>query len=96
MGSDLTKKKMHLCKKRFSARRRLPEGFSSDNRSNFLGARSDLMKIQKRLDGEQTEDLMSNIVSREGNVRVTISSRAPLFRGLWEAAVMQMKYHLTE
>ena len=54
------------------------------------------MKIQKRLDGEQTEDLMSNIVSREGNVCVTISSRAPLFRGLWADAVMQMKYHLTE
>ena len=87
MVSSLNKQDCIMALKRFVARRGKPKKMISDNGSNFIGARNDLMKIQAIL-GKSNRSKSLKIEW------VTIPPRAPHFGGVWEAGVKSMKRHL--
>ena len=94
MVTRLTKEACILSLKGFTARRGKPEKILSDNGSNFIGARNDLIKIKELLDKNGTDKSVVSFVNSQGTEWVTIPPRAPHFGGLWEAAVKSMKRHM--
>ena len=94
MVTRLTKEACIPSLERFTARRGKPEKILSDNGSNFIGARNDLIKIKELLDKNGTDKSVVSFVNSQGTERVTIPPRAPHFGGLWEAAVKSMKRHM--
>ena len=94
MVTRLTKEAGILSLKRFTARRGNSEKILSDNGSNFIGARNDLIKIKELLDKNGTDKSVVSFVNSQGTEWVTIPSRAPHFGGLWEAAVKSLKRHM--
>ena len=92
--TDLSKKSCIMTLKRFIARRGLPEKLFSDNRTNFIRARNDLMKIKILFSKDSNEHSINHFVTQRGIDWVTIPPRAPHFGGLWEAAIKSMKRHL--
>ena len=62
----------------------------SDNGSNFIGTRNELLKVQELLNREKQE----NFINNQGIEWVTIPTKAPHFGGLWEATVKSMKRHM--
>ena len=91
---DLTKESCISALKQFIGRRGKPEKIFSDNGTNFIGVRNDLLKMQSLFSKENTKDSISNFISQKGIEWVTIPPRAPHFGGLWEAVVKSMKRHL--
>ena len=91
--SNLTKEACILAVKRFSARRGTPTKLFSDNGSNFIGARNDLIKLQEILSSKEENSLFV-YANQKGSQWITIPSRSPHFGGLWEAGVKSMKRHL--
>ena len=92
--SDLTTLAFMAALRRFVARRGCPNTISSDNGSNFIGAKNNLKELYSFL---QSTDTNSNIHQYLLSRRITwnnIPERAPHFGGLWESAVKKMKYHL--
>ena len=92
--TDLSKDSCILPLKRFISSRGLPEKVFSDNGSNFIGARNDLMKVRAILSVDSGGNSVTDFVIQKGIQWVTIRPRAPHFGGLWEAAVKSMKRHL--
>ena len=90
----LTKEHCILALKRFIARRGLPAKILSDNGSNFIGTRNELLKVQELLNREKQENSIINFINNQGIEWVTIPTKAPHFGGLWEAAVKSMKRHM--
>ena len=93
--SDLTTPAFRACLDRFVSRRNTPQHLYSDNGSNFLGARNDLLELQRFLQ-LQTEDpeIQHYLPSHHRIEWHTIPQRSPHFGGLWESAVRSMKKHL--
>ena len=89
----MTKEACILALKRFSARRGTPTKLFSDNGSNFIGARNDLIKLQEILSSKEENSLFV-YANQKGSQWITIPSRSPHFGGLWEAGVKSMKRHL--
>jgi transposase InsO family protein len=75
--------------RRFCSRRGAPKALYSDNGTNFIGARKELLLIR-----EQLEQTFPNLASEEGIMWNTIPPGSPHFGGLWEAAVKSMKLHM--
>ena len=92
--TDLSKDSCILALKRFISRRGLPEKLFSNNGSKFIGARNDLMKVRAILCKDSGGNSVTDFLMRKGIQWVTIPPRAPLFGGLWEAAVKSKKRHL--
>ena len=90
----LTKEHCILALKSIIARRGLPAKILSDNGSNFIGTRNELLKVQQMPNREKQENSIINFISNQGIEWVTIPTKAPRFGGLWEAAVKSMKRHM--
>ena len=93
--TSLTKEDCIMALKRFTARRGAPRKIITDNGTNFIGARNELMKIQSIFDKKSPDgkQLLHHLAS-QGTDWTTIPPRAPHFGGIWEAAVKSMKRHL--
>ena len=65
----------------------------SDNGTNFIGARIDLMTIKSRFSKDSNENSINHFVTQRGIDWVTVPPRAPHFGGLWEAAIKSVKRH---
>ena len=92
--TSLTKEDCLFAIKRFISRRGMPEKILTDNGTNFLGARSDLIKLKALLDKDDTGNSLVNFVNERNCEWLTIPPRAPHFGGLWEAAIKSMKRHM--
>ena len=79
--SNLTKEACILALKRFSARHGTPTKLFSDNGSNFIGARNDLIKLQEILSSKEENSLFV-YANQKGSQWITIPSRSPHFGGL--------------
>ena len=84
--SSLTSDAMVAALRRFIARRGSPSQIVSDNATNFVGARRDLIELDKMV--KECAQKYSYIDWH------FIPPRSPNFGGLWEAAVKSMKHHL--
>ena len=92
--SDLTTETFLAALRRFIARRGLPRDLHTDNGSNFLGAKHDLMELYKFMDTPEVQSTIHDAMLTQRIRWHTIPERAPHFGGLWEAAVRSTKYHL--
>ena len=92
--TTLTKEDCLFAIKRFISRRGMSEKILTDNETNFLGARSDLIKLKALLDKDDTGNSLVNFVNERNCEWLTIPPRAPHFGGLWEAAIKSMKRHM--
>ena len=81
-------------KKRFTARRGLPQKLFSDNGRNFIGTRNDMIRLQELINKDGNKKSIGNFISQLGKEWLTIPPRAPHFGGLWQAAIKSMKRHL--
>ena len=77
--------------RRFTARRGTPSVIWSDNGTNFVGARAELLALQKFLKSDNTQQGISHFCSNHQMEWKLIPPRAPHFGGLWEAGVRAMK-----
>ena len=93
---NLSKDACILALKRFFARRGTPSKSKilSDNGTNFIGARNDLLKLDQVFESKNNKDSVVSFAEQRGTEWVTIPPRAPHFGGIWEAAVKRMKHHL--
>ncbi len=89
--SDLTKDACLAAIRRFTSRRGLPKVIYSDNATNFIGTRNELLKIQQLFAPQDSYNEIDNYCADKGISCVTIPTRAPHFGGLWEAGVKSMK-----
>ncbi|XP_035222006.1 uncharacterized protein LOC118194902 [Stegodyphus dumicola] len=81
--TDLTSKSLIAGLKRFFARRGKSSAIFSDNARNFVGARSELQRLEKLV--KQSEFGVASYLVSEGIVWKFLPPRAPNFGGLWEA-----------
>ena len=92
--SDLTTSAFMAARKRFVARRGCPNTISSDNGSNFIGAKNQLKDLYSFLQSTETNSSIHEYLLSRRITWNNIPERAPHFGGLWESAVKKMKYHL--
>ena len=92
--ASLTKEDCFFALNRFIARRGMPSKISSDIGTNFLGARSDLIKTEALLNKEDKNHSIISFAAEKNCEWITIPPRAPHFGWLWEAAIKSMKRHL--
>ena len=93
--SDLTTAAFKACLLRFISRRNKPKHLYSDNGSNFLGAKKEILELQSFLKKQDTnEDIRQYLLSTNEITWHNIPPRSPHFGGLWESAVKSMKKHL--
>ena len=93
--SDLSTASFKACLARFVSRRNKPQHLYSDNGSNFLGAKKEIMELQNFLKQQTTDDdIRHYLLSTHQITWHNIPPRAPHFGGLWEGAVKSMKKHL--
>lgn len=91
--NDLSTEEFLATLRRFISRRGQPGNLYSDNGTNFVGANSELMKIRKFVQDNQTA-LSDRNDFGSGIKWHFIPSSSPHFGGLWEAGVKSMKFHL--
>ena len=90
--SNLTTEACIAALKRFVARRGVPAAIFSDNGTNFIGARNELIQLKLILAKRRTS--VSQFATSLGTQWTMIPPRAPHFGGLWEAGVKAVKLHL--
>ena len=78
---------------RFIARRGKPACIYSDNATNFIGARNEMIALREIL-GNDKKNPAASFIIQQGVDWVTIPLRAPHFGGLWEAGIKSCKNHL--
>ena len=91
LDSNLSKEACLSAIRRFTSRRGFPKVIYSDNGTNFIGARKELMEIQRLLTRQLGQDDLEDYCANKGLSWVTNPIRAPHFGGLWEAHVDSMK-----
>lgn len=89
MVNDLTSNAFIECLKRIIARRRKPIKIFSDNGTNFVGARDELILLKAFLSAKEQQ--LNLAASKLGTEWSIIPPRAPHFGGLWEASVKRAK-----
>lgn len=82
------------CFRRFLARRGLPTYISTDNATNFIGARSELKELKEMFFSERNMNEFKHFCAEKNIKWLTIPARSPHWGGLWESIVKQMKFHL--
>lgn len=92
--SDLTTDCFIACMKRFIFRRGKPYSIWSDNATNFVGARNELIKWYQMFQDENQFKEINQFCRSEEIEWHFIPPRAPNFGGLWESAVKSLKFHL--
>ena len=75
-------------------RRGSPQKLFSDNSTNFLAARNDVLRVRAILDQESSNQSITDHVTQSGMEWPTIHARTPHFGGLWEITVRRMEHHL--
>ncbi|XP_076661047.1 uncharacterized protein LOC143364788, partial [Halictus rubicundus] len=94
LATDLTTESCLGALKRFIARRGKPCHIYSDNGTNFVGAKNEIVQIREFLTSNDYKDKFQQFLTQE-NVEWHFSPpRSPHFGGLWEAAVRSFKKHL--
>ena len=92
IATNLTTEACIAALKRFVARRGVPAAIFSDNGTNFIGARNEV--IQLKLILAKRRNSISQFATNLGTQWTMIPPRAPHFGGLWEAGVKAVKLHL--
>jgi hypothetical protein len=92
--TSLTTEAFLAALRRFIARRGRPRTIHSDNGTNFRGASNQMHHIYTMLQSSSQIATIQDFLSREGCDWKFIPPHGPHFRGLWEAAVKSLKYHL--
>lgn len=92
--SDLSTDAFLAALKRFVGRRGLPSNIYTDNATNFIGAKNELLELRETFLSQPTQDRISSIFAQDGVKWHTIPPRSPHFGGLWEAGVKSAKHHL--
>ncbi|GFW78527.1 integrase catalytic domain-containing protein [Trichonephila clavipes] len=90
--SDLTSDAIIATLKRFMSRRGKCSKIFTDNATNFVGANSQLKVFYKTLNFPDQN--LAAYFTEEGIEWNFIPPRAPHMRGLWEAGIKSVKYHL--
>ncbi|XP_029055232.2 uncharacterized protein LOC114882514 [Osmia bicornis bicornis] len=94
LATDLTTESCLGALKRFLARRGKPRHIYSDNGTNFIGAKNEIVQAQTFLLSNEYKDKFQQFLTQE-NIEWHFSPpRSPHFGGLWEAAVKAFKKHL--
>jgi transposase InsO family protein len=75
--------------KRFCARRGLPAVMYSDNGTNFVGTRNELLKVKAALD-----KVFPHLAAERNIEWKMIPQGSPHMGGLWESAVKSVKLHM--
>lgn len=91
---DATTQAFLAALRRFISRRGRCLNIYSDNATNFVGAASELIKLQQLFNSETHKIAILRYCHEEGIHWHTIPPRSPHFGGLWEAAVKSAKHHL--
>ncbi|XP_076394279.1 uncharacterized protein LOC143265522 [Megachile rotundata] len=94
LATDMTTESFLNCLRRFIARRGLCHTIYSDNGTNFVGARNELLDLNKLLKDKKFHDRVETFLSNNNIQWHLIPPRAPHFGGLWEGAIKSTKYHL--
>ncbi|XP_041451708.1 uncharacterized protein LOC121405167 [Drosophila obscura] len=79
--------------KRFICTRRKPRQIWSDNATNFVGARNELVELRRLFLSDDHQKAVLDFCLVESIDWHFIPPRSPHFGGLWEAAVKTAKYH---
>ncbi|XP_041451285.1 uncharacterized protein LOC121404933 [Drosophila obscura] len=79
--------------KRFICTRRRPRQIWSDNATNFVGARNELLDLKRLFLSDDHQKVVLEFCFVEAIDWHFIPPRSPYFGGLWEAAVKTAKYH---
>ncbi|XP_041448448.1 uncharacterized protein LOC121404005 [Drosophila obscura] len=79
--------------KRFICTRRRPRQIWSDNATNFVGARNELLDLKRLFLSDDHQKAVLEFCLVEAIDWHFIPPRSPHFGGLWEAAVKTAKYH---
>ena len=88
---DLTTEAFLASMRRFSTIYGVSADIFSDNRSNFVGANAELIRLKKLLQSDSTQQAVHQF-AHEHSCRWNFNpSRALHFGGLWESAVKSMK-----
>ncbi|XP_076382083.1 uncharacterized protein LOC143260481 [Megalopta genalis] len=94
LATDLTTQAFLNCLRRFFARRGMCAHIYSDNGTNFVGARIELISLGALLSSDNHKSQMTEFCSTRNVQWHFIPPNAPHFGGLWEGAVKSAKYHL--
>ncbi|XP_076230264.1 uncharacterized protein LOC143176045 [Nomia melanderi] len=94
LAIDMTTQSFLNCLKRFIARRGLCHTIFSDNGTNFIGARNELLDLSKLLVDKEHRERVEKFLSENKIQWHLTPPRAPHFGGLWEGAVKSTKNHL--
>ncbi|XP_046492940.1 uncharacterized protein [Neodiprion pinetum] len=92
--SDMTSEGFIAALRRFVARRGKPSIISSDNGSNFVGAKTEIEDIQRLLGSNEHNTKVHNFLLEKEIKWKFIPPSSPHFGGIWEAAVKSFKHHL--
>ena len=95
LAVDLSTEAFVKCLKRFFSRRGLCKNLYCDNETNFVGAKNELVEVNRMLkDG----NFQNNVTDFLSNISIDwhfIPPHAPNFGGVWESAMKSAKYHLS-
>lgn len=91
---DLSTESFLASFRRFTSRRGRCAHVYSDNGTNFIGAKGELIELQKFLDSEYHRNEVLKFCTENSIQWHNIPPRSPHFGGLWEAAVKIAKSHI--
>lgn len=92
--TDLTTESCLAALKRFFSRRGESKNVYSDNGTNFVGTKNEILRIRALLLSSEHNEKISHDLANEGINWHFSPPLSPHFGGLWEAGVKQFKYHL--
>ncbi|XP_062716167.1 uncharacterized protein LOC134291852 [Aedes albopictus] len=92
--TDLSTARFIQALRRFVSRRGRCASLYSDNGTNFVGAKNQMMELIDRLKSKDHHDAVAKECAEDGMAWHFIPPGGPHFGGLWEAAVRSAKVHL--
>lgn len=92
--SSLSTEAFLMTLKRFISRRGNVSVIYSDNATNFLGARNQLLELRDFFRRQETSDSVKEFLSLNEVEFRFIPPRAPHWGGLWESAIKSAKFHI--
>ncbi|XP_033212219.1 uncharacterized protein LOC117169820 [Belonocnema kinseyi] len=92
--SDLSTEAFMAALRRFFSRRGLSSDLYSDNATNIVGAKNEIVDIQNLLSSHEHNKSVERTLTNDNIAWHVIPPRSPHFGGLWEPAVRSFKHHL--